>query len=217
MVLKLEFLVVKFHNNHFGVKIPASIDIDHIKDFEDIDDHGGGDDAKGGADHRDHDAPEHGKAACPIDFSRLDDIVGDTFEGCRENHHAKACPDPDIDRDQREVIHGFIYEPGLRWYVEKPQEGVEQADLGLTGRFIDVDEAPDDTGGHQGKRHGDKERGLDHPLDLHPVYQDCDGQAQSYGQDRPQDQPDQIIPQHQEHERVGEDLLIVFEPNERRR
>src|SRR5260370_7063971 len=94
--------------------ITTRLDIDDIKYLEDVDEHGGGDDAKGRADQWDRDLPEHVPAARAVDFSRLYDFVGDTFESGRDDHHAKACPHPHINPDQPEDIYGSFTKPPLR-------------------------------------------------------------------------------------------------------
>src|SRR5207302_282463 len=63
-----EILLVKLHGNDVRTIITTSSHIDNIKDLENVDDHGGDNDAQGRGDHWNHDAPEHSDAARPIHF-----------------------------------------------------------------------------------------------------------------------------------------------------
>src|SRR5579883_200355 len=101
--------------------------------------------------------------------------------------------------------------------MKNTQDGVQQADLGGIGRFIDVHETPDDARADEGDRHRDEKRRLDDTLDPHPIDQYGNQQAQPDGQRGGYYQPEQVVLDDIEQIRVGEDRLVISQRSEERR
>src|SRR5690606_16305001 len=125
---ELEHFFVHAVGDHFGVEAAVGHHVYNVENFQHVDDHGGGHDGDGRLDRRVADAPEHLPFVGAVDTGRFEQFFRNSFIGGREDHHAKAGPDPHTDCDEGEVVdpgpldqptHGLSAQP-YHDLIQKP-------------------------------------------------------------------------------------------------
>ena len=176
-----------------------------------------------GAQHHDDGVPDHRNRnfeeafhlASTVEHRCFDDLVGDCFHRCRQNHHGETALNPDHHDHQEERIKRRFEEP-VGWLTPEPfDDGAQNPDFSAVRvGFKVIDELPDDARTHKGNRHRQKDQRLHNGCAPHPVGHEGDQEPHKGRQDGHNDDPQQCVAKHQQEFGAGENKNVVGQANE---
>ncbi len=213
---EIEHLLVHAVGDDLGVQNAVGHHVHDIKDLQHVDDQGGGDHHDGGLDDGKRYPEEDLKLPGAIHARRLHDLLWNPLDARRQDDHGEPGPDPYAHHDQRPVVYAWIEQPCL-WLEGGEQGGqhrVQRPDLGHALRLELVHELPDHPGRHEGDGHGQENEGFGRLLVSHFVGQYRDQQSHGDRDQREEDQPQGVVPQHDEHIPVGKNTEVVLRTDE---